>query len=55
MITLRNSRGQVTAKAQLTDAVQPKMLYLPLYYDGAAVAALFDADSPVASVEVARS
>ena len=37
------------------EAVQPKMLYLPLYYDGGAVTALFDADAAVAQVEVSRA
>jgi hypothetical protein len=39
----------------ITEAVQPKMLYLPLYYDGGAVTALFDADAAVAQVEVSRA
>jgi len=43
------------APVDISAAVQPKMLYLPLYYDGGAVSALFGADAPVAAVEVSRA
>ena len=55
MVAIRNSGGQLSVKASITEAVQPKSLHLPLYYDGGAVAALFDADAPVTVVEVARA
>ena len=41
-------------KAGLTDAVQQKMLYLPLYYAGGAVAALAGEDARVISVSISR-
>ncbi len=52
MVVLRNTLGQVSVRAGLTEAVQPKMLYLPYYYDGGAVARLFDVDTPTTSVEI---
>ena len=52
MVTLRNARGELTAKASLTEAVQEKSVFVPLYYNGGAVAQLFDGDSAVAEVEV---
>jgi predicted molibdopterin-dependent oxidoreductase YjgC len=52
-VVLRNARGRLAVRASLTEAVQSKSLHLPLYYDGGAVAALFDAASPVTTVEVA--
>ncbi|HEY5625104.1 MAG TPA: molybdopterin dinucleotide binding domain-containing protein, partial [Dehalococcoidia bacterium] len=54
-VVLRKGAAEVRAPVAVTAAVQPKMLYLPLYYDGGAVSALFDADSPVAQVEVTRA
>jgi formate dehydrogenase major subunit len=51
-VTLRNASGQVTARARLTEAVQRRSLYLPLYHDGGAVSALFDAGAAAAAVEV---
>ena len=53
IVVIRNSGGQLSVKANITEAVQPKSLHLPLYYDGGAVSALFDGDTPVTVVEVA--
>jgi predicted molibdopterin-dependent oxidoreductase YjgC len=53
-VVLRNAHGTLTVKADLTAAVQPRMLYLPLYYDGGAVSGLFEGDAPAVSVEVVR-
>ena len=50
-----NASAELRAPVAITEAVQPKMLYLPLYYDGGAITALFDADAAVARVEVARA
>ncbi len=55
MVALRNAKGSVTVRAALTAAVQQKALHLPLYHDGGAVSALFDGDSPVTTVEIARA
>jgi len=41
-------------KAHVTNAVAPRTAHVPLYYDGAAVAALFDADAPTANVDIVR-
>ncbi len=54
-VVLRGGSSELRAPVAITAAVQPKMLYLPLYYDGGAVSALFGADSPVARVEVRRA
>ncbi len=54
-VLLRNERGRLQIKATLTEAVQHKMLYLPLYYDGGAVAELFDADTSVSAVDVSKA
>lgn len=53
-VTVRNASGSITAPVNITAAVQPKMLYVSSYLDGGAVTALYDANSPVASVEVTR-
>ncbi len=55
MVVVRNGRGEVRVETDVTEAVQARTVYLPLYYDGGAVAALFDADAAVASVEVSRA
>jgi len=54
-VIIRNDSAQITVRANLTEAVQPKSLHLPLYYDGGAVAALFDADTAVTSVDITRA
>jgi formate dehydrogenase alpha subunit len=40
-VTLSANGGQLTIRAHVTETVQPGMLYVPLYYDGGAVTALF--------------
>ena len=52
-VVLRNGAGELTIRVRLTEAVQPRMLYVPLYYDGGAVSALFEDDSAVTRVQVA--
>jgi predicted molibdopterin-dependent oxidoreductase YjgC len=54
-VILRNSCGELRIRARLTNAVPQKALWAPLYYDGGAVLALFDAGAAVAAVEVARA
>ena len=54
-VVLRGRGAELRAPVAITAAVHPKMLYLPLYYDGGAVTALFDADATVAPVEVSRA
>jgi formate dehydrogenase alpha subunit len=54
-VVIKNSGGEVRAPVDVTGIVQPKTLFLPLYYDGGAVTALFPADARVAEVEVARA
>jgi predicted molibdopterin-dependent oxidoreductase YjgC len=54
IVTVKNALGSFAAPVQITAAVQPKMLHLPSYFDGGAPVALFEAGSPVASVEVTR-
>ncbi|TMB99571.1 MAG: hypothetical protein E6J42_02990 [Chloroflexi bacterium] len=51
-VILKNEHGEMRIKAGLTDAVQQKMLYLPLYYAGGAVAALAGEDARVISVSI---
>ena len=53
-VVLRGAGAEVRAPVDITAVVQPKMLYLPLYYDGGAVSALFAADASIAVVEVSR-
>jgi predicted molibdopterin-dependent oxidoreductase YjgC len=54
-VTVRNAKGAFTAPADVTAAVQPKMLWIANYYDGGAPNALFDAGASIASVEVGRA
>jgi len=51
-IILRRGDRELRIKAHLTNAVAAKTLHVPLYYDGGAVASLFDGDSATASVEL---
>jgi predicted molibdopterin-dependent oxidoreductase YjgC len=51
-VVLRNAMGELRIKAHMTNAVAPKTLHVPLYYDGGAVAVMFDGDGAVASVEM---
>ncbi|MDO8614652.1 MAG: molybdopterin-dependent oxidoreductase [Dehalococcoidia bacterium] len=53
-LVLRNASGELRARADITAAVQPRMLFVSLYYDGGAVCQLFAGDTPVAAVEIAK-
>jgi predicted molibdopterin-dependent oxidoreductase YjgC len=54
-VVLRNAGGEVRVRADITAAVQPRTVFLPLYYDGGAVSQLFESDSAVTAVEVSRA
>lgn len=53
-VVLRANGTGLRVRAKLTEAVQRKALWIPLYHDGGAAAALFHGDAAVAAVEVAR-
>ncbi|HEV8574314.1 MAG TPA: molybdopterin dinucleotide binding domain-containing protein, partial [Dehalococcoidia bacterium] len=52
-VVLRNASGELRARAHPTNAVAPKTLHVPLYFDGGAPGTLFGNDAAVASVEIA--
>jgi formate dehydrogenase major subunit len=54
-VALSNALGQISVKVEITDAVQPKALWLPSLYNAGAVASVFGADDSVAFVEVSRA
>ncbi len=54
-IVLRNAGAELRISAHLTTSIAQKALYVPLYYDGGAVAALFDSDAAASHVEIART
>ena len=51
-VTLKANGSELTLRARVTAAVQPRMLYVPLYFDGGAVTALFADGQAAAPVEV---
>jgi predicted molibdopterin-dependent oxidoreductase YjgC len=51
-VTLKGNGGETTLRAHLAGSVQPRMLYVPLYYDGGAVTALFEPGQATALVTV---
>jgi len=53
-VLVRNSSAEMRVRAKLTANVPPKAVFVPLYYDGGAVNRLFQQDSPVTYVEIAR-
>ncbi|MFQ6020062.1 MAG: molybdopterin dinucleotide binding domain-containing protein, partial [Dehalococcoidia bacterium] len=53
-VVLSNRRGEIAMRCRLTDAVQPHMLFVPLYFEGGAVSLLFgQEEEAVTSVELA--
>jgi formate dehydrogenase major subunit len=54
-VTLKGNGGQLAIRAHITESVQPRMLYVPLYYDGGAVTALFEEGRAIASVKVSAA
>ena len=51
-VTLKANGSELTLRARVTAAVPPRMLYVPMYFDGGAVTALFADGQAVAPVEV---
>jgi predicted molibdopterin-dependent oxidoreductase YjgC len=51
-VTISANGASVTAAVEVTAAVQARMVYLPLYYNGGGVTALFDGDAAAVSVQV---
>jgi hypothetical protein len=43
----------MSIRVRITDAVQPGVVFVPLYYDGGAVTALFSRDGLLPRVKVA--
>jgi predicted molibdopterin-dependent oxidoreductase YjgC len=54
-VMIRNGDAQLSVRASLTEAVQPGSIFIPIYHDAGAVAALFDADTAVTSVDITRA
>jgi len=52
-VTLKGNGGSLTLRAHITDGLRPRTLYVPLYYDGGAVTALFEGEQASTPVEVA--
>jgi predicted molibdopterin-dependent oxidoreductase YjgC len=52
-VALADGRAEVTIRVRITDAVQPGVVFVPLYYDGGAVTALFARDGLLPRVKVA--
>jgi formate dehydrogenase major subunit/formate dehydrogenase alpha subunit len=48
-VVLHNRRGKVSMRCRLTEAVQPRTLFVPLYYDGGAVSLLFGREDGAAA------
>jgi predicted molibdopterin-dependent oxidoreductase YjgC len=52
-VALADGRAEVSIRVRVTDAVQPGVVFVPLYYDGGAVTALFARDGLLPRVKVA--
>jgi predicted molibdopterin-dependent oxidoreductase YjgC len=53
-VVLANDRGEFTIRAKISDSVLPGSVFVPLYYDGGAVTALFGReDDALARVKIA--
>jgi len=52
-VALADGRAEVAIRVRITDAVQPGAVFVPLYYDGGAVTALFARDGLLPRVKVA--
>jgi formate dehydrogenase major subunit len=52
-VALADGRAEVSIRVRITDAVQPGVVFVPLYYDGGAVTALFARDGLLPRVKVA--
>ncbi len=51
-VTLSANGGRLTIRTRISEGVQPGALYVPLYYDGGAVTALFEGGQAVTPVKV---
>jgi predicted molibdopterin-dependent oxidoreductase YjgC len=51
-VTLKANGSELTLRARVTAAVQPRMMYVPLYFDGGAVTALFAEGAATVPIEV---
>jgi predicted molibdopterin-dependent oxidoreductase YjgC len=51
-VTISANGASLAAPVEITGAVQSRMVYVPLYYEGGAVMALFDEDAATVSVQV---
>jgi formate dehydrogenase alpha subunit len=54
-VTLKADARELTIRAHITDSVQRRTLYVPLYHDGGAVTALFEDAQAIASVRVSAA
>ncbi len=54
-VTLRGNGAELTLPARLTDAVQPRTVYVPFYYDGGALTSLFAAGQAAAAISVSAA
>jgi len=52
-VVLANERGELTIRAKISDSVLPGSVFVPLYYDGGAVTALFGHEDALARVRIA--
>jgi predicted molibdopterin-dependent oxidoreductase YjgC len=52
-VALADGRAEVAIRVRIADAVQPGVVFVPLYYDGGAVTALFARDGLLPRVKVA--
>jgi len=52
-VALADGRAEVSIRVRVTEAVQPGVVFVPLYYDGGAVTALFARDGLLPRVKVA--
>jgi predicted molibdopterin-dependent oxidoreductase YjgC len=52
-VVLANERGELTIRAKISDSVRPGSVFVPLYYDGGAVTALFGHEDALVRVRIA--
>ena len=51
-VTLKANGSELTLRARVTAAVQPRMLYVPLYFEGGAFTALFTEGAATVHIEI---
>jgi len=52
-VALADGRAEMSIRVRITEAVQPGVVFVPLYYDGGAVTALFARDGLLPRVKMA--